>query len=375
MKKYVMFLFLFLAFLMLLVPLAGCEAAADETESESGLASLYSAGIDENGFWKGIKALDYVENLDYRAMTIPAGAHQVSDDYLQYQIDTLMAGYISRIQIMDRAVADGDTVNIDYEGKIDGVVFEGGSTMTVGVDVIIGTADDTENMLSFLDGFLEQLIGRMPGEKFDIEVTFPADYHEETLRNKKAVFATIINYIVKREELTDDFVAENLSASNGWTTVEEMRRSMRADIQKNLIQEYIEQFLRSKVPVKSIPDSLMKYQELLLLHSYQELADYNGMELEEYLQAYEGFSNVKECVADAHGDLAENAKYFLIIQAVAEDAGILVDDEDMTKYSSEHLWSSDIAVQVEYYGSPYVKQAVLSQKVLDYIAENAVLAA
>ncbi|MDR0671549.1 MAG: hypothetical protein LBF64_04470 [Oscillospiraceae bacterium] len=374
MKKYIRFLFLLLALSLLFVPLAGCGSGTDEPES--GLASLYSAGIDEDGFWKGIKALDYVENFDYRAMTIPADAHHVSDDALQYQIDTLMAGYMSRIQMMDRAVADGDTVNIDYEGKIDGVAFEGGSTFTVGVDVTIGATDntdDTDNMLRFLDDFLKQLIGQMPGKTIDIEVSFPADYYEEALRGKRAVFATTINYIVEREELTDDFVAKNLSLSNGWTTVEEMRTGMRADIQKNLTQQYIEQFLRTEVPVKSIPDPLMEYQEAILLNGYQELADYNGMELADYLQKYEGFSGVEECIADAYNDLAENAAYSLAIQAVAEDADIAVGDEDLTAYSSEHLWSSDISIQVEYYGLPYVKQAVLAQKVLDYIAENATL--
>jgi trigger factor len=374
MKKYIKFSFLLLTLCMSFVLLAGCDSDTDE--SESGLAYLYSAGIDKNGFWEGIKALDCVENFDYRAMTIPADAHRVSDDYLQYQIDTLMAGYMSRVQITDRAVADGDIVNIDYEGKIDGVVFEGGSTLAVGVDVIIGAADDTDdadNMLSFLDDFLEQLIGQMPGKTIDIEVSFPDDYYEETVQGKKAVFATTINYIVEREELTDDFVAKNLSASNGWTTIEEMRTGMRAGIQKNLIGQYIEEFLRTEVPVKSIPDSLMEYQEAVLLHGYQELADYNGMELEAYLQEYENFSSAEECVADAYNDLVENATYLLVVQAVAEDAGISVHDEDLEKYSAEHLWSSDIAVQVEYYGLPYVKQAVLSQKVLDYIAENAVL--
>lgn len=372
MKKYLRLSFLLVVVFMLIIMLAGCDSNTDE--SESGLTSLYSDKIDENGFWKKIKALDYVEDFNYLGVTIPAEAHQVSDDSLQSQIDTLMAGYMSRIEIMDRAVADGDTVNIDYEGKIDGVVFEGGSTMNVGVDVTIGAIGGTEdNTLSFLDGFLEQLIGQMPGKTIDIEVSFPADYYEESLQGKDAVFETTINYIVEKEELTDDFVSKNLSSSNGWTTVEEMREGMQASIQKNLVQQYIEQFLGTQVTVKSIPDSLMEYQEKILLNSYQELADYNGMELEEYLEEYEGFSSVKECIEAAHNDLKENAMYSLVIQAVAEDAGISVNDEDLTKYSSEHLWLSDISVQVDYYGFPYVKQSVLCQKVLDYIIENAVL--
>lgn len=374
MKKYIRLLALFLVLFMSVILLAGCDSNKDE--SEDGLASLYSEGINDNGFLKGIKSLDYVEDFNYMGLEIPADSHQVTDDYLQYQIDTLMTGYISRIEITDRAVADGDTVNIDYEGKINGAVFEGGSTMTVGVDVIVGAADDTEtddtDTLSFLDGFLEQLIGHMPGEKMDIEVTFPDDYDEETLAGRDAVFETTINYIVEREELTDDFVAENLSATNGWTTIEEMKEDMRADIQEDLVQQYIEQFLSTEVSVKSIPDSMMEYQENILLNGYLELADSNGLELEAYLKEYEDFSSVEECIADAHDELVENAAYLLVIQAVAEDAGISVNDDDLTKYSSEHLWETDISTQIDYYGLPYVKQSVLSQKVIDYIAENAV---
>lgn len=374
MKKYIRLSFLLLlVLLMSVILLAGCKPNTDEStdESESGLTSLYSEGIDENGFWKGVKALDYVENFNYRGLTIPADVHHVSDDYLQSQIDTLMAGYMSRIETKDRAVADGDTVNINYEGKVDGKEFEGSSTMGVGADVVIGESDDSTQ--SFSDDFLKQLIGQMPGSTLEIKITFPDDYYVEEVQGKEAMFVTTINYILEREELTDAFVAEKMSESNGWTTVEEMRKGVRASIQKRSVQEYIDQFLRTEVPVKSIPDSIMKYEEKLLLNGHQELADYNGMTLEAYLQEYEGFSSVEECLKDAHDELVGNATCSLALQAVAEDAGISVTDEDLTKYSVEYLWSSDISVQVEQYGLPHVKQVVLGQKVIDYIAENAVL--
>lgn len=371
MKNYMRPLSLLLVLLMSFILMAGCDSNTDEPESDDVFS--YSDGIDKNGFWKGIKALDYVEDFNYQAMTIPADAHEVSDDYLQLQIDTLVAGYYSRVEIKDRAVADGDTVNIDYEGKIDGVVFEGGSTMSVGVDVIIGASDGTETTASFLDDFLYQLIGQMPGNTVDIEVTFPDDYQDENLQGKTAVFSTVINYIVKQDKLSDDFVAKNLSETYGWTTVKEMRDSLKADIQKTFVQQYIEQFLSTEVSVKSIPDSLMEYQKKTLLNSYQELADYNGLELEKYLQEYEGFSSVEECIEDANTDLVENATFSLVIQAVAEEVGLSVSDEDLTKYSTEHLWSSNYSLQVEQYGMPYFKQTALCQMVIDYIAENAVL--
>ncbi len=374
MKKYRKILFLLFALVISIILLAGCNSK--EEESEEDYLHLYSKGIDENGFWKGIKALDYIKDFEYEGIAIPSEVYEVTEERLQYQIDTLMSGYIARNKITDRAIADGDTVNIDYEGKVDGVVFEGGSTMEVGVDVIIGKTNDerdAQDTLSFLDGFLEELIGHMPGETMNIEVTFPDDYYEEQLRGKTAVFTTTINYIVEREELTDAFVAEHLSESDGWTTIEEMREGMRAQIQKNLMQQYIMQYLATKVSTKSVPDSLIKYQEKILLNDYQELADYNGIELEEYLKTVEGFSGIEECMEEAQDSLIENATYTLVVQAVAEDVGISVTDEDIENYFSEHLWSSDVSTQTDYYGLPYVKQGVLGQKVVDYIAENAKL--
>lgn len=374
MKKYRKILFLLFALVISIILLAGCNSK--EEESEEDYLHLYSKGIDENGFWKGIKALDYIKDFEYEGIAIPSEVYEVTEERLQYQIDTLMSGYIARNKITDRAIADGDTVNIDYEGKVDGVVFEGGSTMEVGVDVIIGKTNDerdAQDTLSFLDGFLEELIGHMPGETINIEVTFPDDYYEEQLRGKTAVFTTTINYIVEREELTDAFVAEHLSESDGWTTIEEMRAGMRAQIQKNLVRQYIMQYLATKVSAKSVPDSLVKYQEKILLNDYQELADYNGIELEEYLKTVEGFSGIEECMEEAQDSLIENATYTLVVQAVAEDVGISVTDEDIENYFSEHLWSSDVSTQTDYYGLPYVKQGVLGQKVVDYIAENAKL--
>ena len=363
--------FALFAFFLAPILLAGCDSSVGG--SKGAAAFSYSEGIDKNGFWKGIKALDYVEGFDYRAVDVPADAHQVPESTLQMQIDALIAGYITRELVMDRAVADGDTVNIDYEGKIDGVVFEGGSTMGVGVEATIGPAGVADGTESFLDGFLEQLVGRMPGEMIEIEVSFPADYTNKALRGKTAVFETTINHIVEMDELTDGFVAKNLASSKGWTTIEEMRAGLRSNIQKNLVQQYLYQYLRTEVPVKSIPGPLMEYQEKALLDGYKEYADFYGLELEEYLQEYEDISSVEECLEKGHSDLVENATYLLVVQAVAEDTGMSVSDEDLTKYFTEQMWTRDYSPQVEQYGMPYVKQTVLCQKVLDYLADNAVL--
>src|SRR6056297_914975 len=180
----------------------------------------YSTGIDENGHWEGLTALDYVTLPDYIGIEVPQEVYNVTEEALQSQIDSIMTNYTERVEITDREVIDGDTVNIDYVGKIDGEEFESGNTQGNGTDVTIGKT-------SYIDDFLEQLIGHTPGETFDIEVTFPEDYGQDHLNGKDAVFTTTINYIVEEEaaELNDQFVIDNLGADFGFTSVSDMEES------------------------------------------------------------------------------------------------------------------------------------------------------
>src|SRR5699024_9878611 len=115
-----------------------------------------------------------------------------------------------------RAAADGDTVNIDYTGTIDGVAFDGGSA--TGDSLTLGSG-------RFIDNFEEQIVGHMPGETFDVTVTFPEDYGNEELNGKEAVFETTLNYIAETSlpELTDDWVTSNLNTQLGITSVEGLR--------------------------------------------------------------------------------------------------------------------------------------------------------
>ncbi len=87
-------------------------------------------------------------------------------------------------------VEDGDTVNIDYVGKIDGTVFEGGSTDGMGTDLVIGSG-------SYIDDFEDQLIGSHPGDKVEVTVTFPEDYQKADFRGKEAVFDVTVNGIYR----------------------------------------------------------------------------------------------------------------------------------------------------------------------------------
>ena len=375
MKNREVFLFLCITLIIILpvVLLYGCSPEAEEPSvsttdgTEGDTAFSFGEGLDENGFWEGINALDYVEIFNYQALPIPSEIHQISDEALQAEIDYLLSDYSSANQIMDRAVVDGDTVNIDFVGSADGVEFEGGSTGGQGTDVTIGVTN-------YIDDFLEQLIGHEPGETIDVEVTFPDDYFEETLRGQDALFVTTINYIIEEvpAELNDDFVAENFLYIYGWATVEEMQDHIRMDLQASAIQRYIEQYFVTQVVVQSIPEQLIEYQVKAMLQSYQEYAGYYNMSLEEFISNSEGFSSVDELIESYNEDNVSSATFYLVAQAVAEDAGMSVGDEDLEEFFFNNFGSADYSSYEEQFGLPYLKQVVLCQKVIDYVTENAV---
>ena len=393
MKNLKMFVCLFLALAISLFLLTGCnnetnkvvpaqtdtgtsdtgtsdpaESQPDVTSPDDTVKSPYSDGLDDNGFWENIVALDYVEMFDYRGIEVPNDMHQISDETLQSQINDFMANYSSTTQIMDRAVVDGDTVNIDYVGSIDGVPFDGGNTNGMGAEVIIG---ETE----YIDDFLAQLIGHTPGDTVNVEVTFPDDYGETSLQGKDALFVTNINYIVGESisaELTDAFVAENLTAQYGWATVAEMKETMRSNLRKQSLEQFFSDYFSNNVVVKSVPEQLMNYQVGIMMSYYQEYANYYGMEVDELL-ATEGINSVDELIERYAEFNTQNAKYYLIIQAIAEDAEISVSSSDIASYFIEAYGSADYSAQEAQFGIPYIKHSVLCMKVIDFLVENAAL--
>jgi len=198
-----------------------------ETEAEED-GFDYSEGYEENGFFADVTALDYVTLPVYTGVRLAEDeiiTEAALEAQVQAQIDNLLAAHPIVEEITEGVVEDGDTLNIDYVGSVDGVEFDRGSTQGMGQEVTIGVTN-------FIDDFLYQLIGHEVGETVDVEVTFPDPYQNNPdLAGKDALFVTTINAIIERSEaeFNDEFVQEYLDAESA----EEYRQSLQDQLYEN----------------------------------------------------------------------------------------------------------------------------------------------
>lgn len=352
-----------LALGLAVVTLAGCGGKKEDASADG--AFDYSALIDENGHWKDIKAADYVTSFDYKQIEVPADTHTVKEEDLQTQIDSLVSQYDTVNEITDREVKDGDTLNIDYVGSVDGVEFENGSTNGQGATVTIGETN-------FIDGFLPQLVGHKPGESFDINVTFPDPYENNPdLAGKDAVFAITINHIEETVPavVTDEFVKEKFAEQYGWNTIEEMKKGLSDQLQKNAIRGYIQNYMVENAAFSSVPEDVINYQADVAEQYYILMASQYGMEVNDLLSTMgvESFDQLKEQNKE---DNEKSAKFYLAAQYVAEQENIEATDDE----TKEMVGAESFDQYEEMYGMPYMKLNALVEKVVNFLIETAVLA-
>lgn len=344
------------------------EQTAETTNPVEALGLDYKTGLADNGFYVDVKAADHIEMVEYDNISIPSDVHVITEEIVQLNIDGILANFETANQVIDRAVVDGDTVNIDYVGSVDGVEFEGGSTGGNGTEVTIGVT-------SYIDDFLAQLIGHTPGESFDIEVTFPDNYNAEELSGKDAVFAITLNYISETvaPELTDAFVSENLAAEFNSNTVEEFRTYVAEELKANAILVYIQNYLAAEFVVTSVPEDVLAFQQTIMQNYYKMSAAQYNVTIDEYLVSYVGYETLEALTEASQEEIAQTSQFALIIQAVAEDADLAVTDENLKAYFEKFTGDEDYSRFEELYGIPYLKKSVLQEVVLDFLVSNATL--
>lgn len=361
MKKFVKVLAVLMA-LMLSVGLTACG----NKQGNGDAAVNYSLGLTTDGHFEGITAKDYVTLGQYTGIAYEESAVTVKEEDIQKKIDSIMSSHTYKEEITDREVADGDTINIDYVGKVDGVEFEGGSTSGNGTEVTIGVT-------SYIDNFLEQLIGHKPGETFDIEVTFPDPYENNPdLAGKDATFTVTINKIIETHtyELTDDFVMENLNKDYGYTSVENMRETIAKDLRDSQVYDAMMETVLANCPVSEVPQTLVDNEITTVIKQLKFTALQYNMEASTLLNYYYGVESEEAFRTKYEENIRETISQYMVMMAIAEDANLFATEEDVKEYFKTEMDTDDYSDYVAQYGYGYIYRAVTFNKVGQYLQEQ-----
>ncbi|MDF2609894.1 MAG: peptidylprolyl isomerase FKBP-type [Lachnospiraceae bacterium] len=328
-------------------------------------SSDYSKLLTEDGSIKDITATDYLKLADYKNITAPLSEIEYSDESVDTDIETILGDYKTLDTKTPALIADGDTVNIDYVGTVDGVEFDGGNTDGAGADLEIGSG-------SYIDDFEDQLIGHGVGDEVTVEATFPTDYQDENLAGKDAVFEVVINGIYVLPEFTDAFVQENLSENA--STVEEYREYLKQSNYEDNLTTWLEEYLMENTTVTSYPEEYTNH--LKSIKKYEDQSTYESMNEFYASMGYGSYSSFEEYVGMSESKydagltefVQEQAKKNLIYQAITETEGLTATADEFSTYLADS--KEDYDAQVEKYGKGYVIQEILQAKVLKQLKES-----
>ena len=314
-----------------------------------------------------------VELGEYKGLAVEIAQQEVTDEAIDAEIEKDREKASRTIDIEDRPIQDGDIVNLDYAGTVDGVAFEGGTaekqTLTIGSG-------------RFIPGFEEQMIGMSIDEEKDLNVTFPDPYQSQELAGKEAVFHVKVNGIqmVERPELDDDF-AQDISDFDTFA-------DYKADVVKKLterVKKNNENMAKNALVDKAvenakvdIPQAMIDRQSDYMIQEMEMQSAYQGFRLDDYLK-YMGMTR-EGLKAQNEGEAARRVKNELVIDAIRKAEGIEPTEEDIEK---------QIAEQAERYGQDvedfkknltdeqraYLKDDAAIAKVLDLMMESATITA
>ena len=272
---------------------------------------------------KDLDAAKYVTLGDYKNIEVTMAGPEVDQEEWDLINAQVYNDFVTAESggVLDRAVENGDLVNIDYSGKKDGVVFDGGTAAAQQLEIGSG---------SFIAGFEEGLVGVMPGETVDLNLTFPKVYHNADLAGQAVVFTVTVNFIYPTSESwSDDVVA---SAENSdFTTVEEMKQYVYDYLEEynayyydiNLENAVVEAFI-NQCEFKDVPEELVQsYRDDFTLTMSNEAAAY-GMDVDSLCYYYYGVDLAT--FLDTY--VTESAKQSLAFQAVANAENMNLSDAD-----------------------------------------------
>ena len=307
-----------------LIPVAYPEAAKESALEIVGQPEFDVVSIDENGLVLSAKVYvkPEVALKDYIGIEVEKEIAAVTDEEVDKEIETIRERNSREIDVTDRAAEMGDTTVIDFEGFCDGVAFDGGK----GTDYALKLGSG-----SFIPGFEEQIVGKSIDEEFDVNVTFPEEYHAEELAGKPAVFKVKIHAITRVElpELDDDF-AKDVSE---FDTFAEYKADMKAKIEKrhetaaeNAVEDKLVEALIEKLEA-DIPEAMFEAETENYVRDYDTRLRSQGLDLKTYFK-YTGM-NLDSLRQQMRPQAERQVKARLALEKIAALENLEATEEDI----------------------------------------------
>ncbi len=259
---------------------------------------------------------------EYKGVSVTKIDSTVTEEELDAEIEKERKSNARTITVEDRAIIEGDTAVIDFEGFMDGVAFEGGKGENH--SLVIGSH-------AFIEGFEEQLIGKNAGDELDVNVTFPEEYHAKELAGRPAVFKVKINEVKMEEmpELDDEF-AQDVSEFDTLDeykedvkkTLAERKKTEGKRVQEN---EAVDNIV--KASQMEIPDVMIDTQAQSMLDDFANRISQQGLSMEQYMQ-FSG-TNVEQMLEQMKPEALKRIQSTLVLEEIAKEEGIEVSDEDI----------------------------------------------
>ena len=306
-----------------------------------------------------------VELGEYAGLTVTKEVKTVDEADVEAEIKR-MQDRNGRLLTREGAAENGDTVDIDFEGFVDGKAFEGGKAEHY--SLVLGSG-------SFIPGFEDQVVGHSAGEEFDINVKFPEEYGAEELAGKDATFKIKLHEVKYKElpELDDDF-AKDVSE---YDTLEELKNSIRTGMQANQdkqADQKVENDLIDQVVSNmkaDIPAAMIESRVDELVQDFQYRISQQGLKLDQYLQ-YMGM-NMEKFREQFNEQAEKQVKMRLAMEAIVAKKGIEASDEEFEEEVKRiaEAYKMDVDKVKSIVDASAVKADLAVNKAIDFVKEKA----
>lgn len=319
----------------------------------------------------------YVTVTQYKGLEVAKVSDtEVSDDDVEQAIQTNLESTATELAVTDRAAQNGDWVNIDYSGSVDGEVFDGGTAQDQ--EIQLGQAGFVQAEGDY-KGFEEQIEGHNVGEEFDITVQFPEDYYPD-MAGKVAVFHIVLNEIFEKQipELTDEWVKENSDTAEN---VDEYRKEIRTQYAENAestaqseLEASVQAALLDKIEVKKYPEDAVQKLTDQMTSYYEQLAGVYGIELNEFIQTYMQMSE-DDFNAQIQDTVQQQVVFDEAVALIAKKEKLEPSEKEYEEKIAEYAkqaGADDVDAYKEQVGEDTLRKGVLSEVVTKYLADKCV---